>query len=138
MKGLTWVAIIGIAAFGFWHFRSHTTPSARETEYALRAYLGSPESNRCSGSLTVEQLDDVSVGDYVKEFGGWPVYANHMEVCHSGIMTTTFDSRHDAERKVAAAFVRRSNTGRVEVFQPAAFQQMQQAFQKAVDSIQIK
>ena len=24
----------------------------------------------------------VSVGDYSKEFGGWPVYAAHAETCH--------------------------------------------------------
>jgi hypothetical protein len=140
MKPFTWLVIIGVAGFGFWHFRSHATPSARDVEPVLRAYLAS----KCSGSMTLGQLDNLRVGDYVPQFGGWPVYADHAETCHEqqGVIstTTTYDGQHDAERQVAAAFVRRTATGRVEVFVPEIFQsgarEMQQTLQKAMDSMQ--
>lgn len=142
MKPFTWLVIIGVAGFAFLHFRSHATPTARDVEPALRAYL----TSKCSGSATLVQLDNLSVGDYVAEFGGWPVYADHAETCHrqegTSNSTTTYDGRGDVEHHVAAAFVRRTVTGGVEVFLPEIFQsgerEMQRSFQKAVDSMQIK
>jgi hypothetical protein len=94
--------------------------------------------------MTLGQLDNLSVGDYLPQFGGWPVYVDHAETCHEreGVTstTTTYDGEHDAERHVAAAFVRRTVTGRVEVFMPEIFQsagrEMQQSLQKAMDSMQ--
>jgi len=150
MKGFIWAAIIVAVAAGVWHFRSQQAPSTRQVEAALRDYLSSAESNHCSGSMTIEQLDSVSVGDYSKEFGGWPVYAAHAETCHesgnssgySSTSSSTYDGRNNARRKVAAAFVRRSPSGGVEIFTPALFKngqaEMQQTFQKAFDNIQIK
>lgn len=145
MKPFTWLVIIGVALFGFWHFRSRATPSAQDVEPALRAYLTRTLTSKCSGSMTFEQLDNLSVGDYAPESGGWPVYADHAETCHEhfGVTTstTTYDGRGDAERHVAVAFVRRTVTGHVEVFLPDIFQagerQMQQSLQKAVDGLQI-
>ena len=111
-------------------------------EPALRDYL----SSQCAGSATLGKLENVRVGDYMSQFGGWPVYADHSESCeqHEGVVhaTTTFDGEHDAQRQVAAAFVRRSLTGRIEIFVPEIFQvgqrEMQQSLQKALDNMQIK
>src|SRR5438309_4946020 len=73
MKRLRWLLLVAIVAVAFVHYRSHAAPSAREVESALRVYLSSPESQNCSGSMTLEQLDEVRVGEYAEQFGGWPV-----------------------------------------------------------------
>ncbi len=147
MKRLKWLVLIAIAAVAFLYYRSHAAPSAREVESALRVYLSSPESQNCSGSMTLEQLDDIRVGEYVEQFGGWPVYAAHRETCHeenhssgySSRLTQTYDGRRDAERNVAVAYVRRSMTGGVELFVPALFRegerQMRETIQKSLDSV---
>src|SRR5438270_8676942 len=77
MKRLRWLLLVAIVAVAFVHYRSHAAPSAREVESALRVYLSSPESQNCSGSMTLEQLDEVRVGEYAEQLGGWPVYAAH-------------------------------------------------------------
>src|SRR5437762_9418649 len=82
MKRLRWLLLVAIVAVAFVHYRSHAAPSAREVESALRVYLSSPESQNCSGSMTLEQLDEVRVGEYAEQLGGWPVYAAHRETCH--------------------------------------------------------
>ncbi len=150
MKRLRWLLLVAIVAVAFVHYRSHAAPSTREVESALRVYLSSPESQNCSGSMTLEQLDEVRVGEYAEQLGGWPVYAAHRETCHeenrssgySSRYSQTFDGRRDGERNVAVAFVRRSVTGQVEVFVPGLFgegeRRMRETIHKSLESIQLK
>ena len=150
MKRLRWLLLVAIVAVAFVHYRSHAAPSTREVESALRVYLSSPESQNCSGSMTLEQLDEVRVGEYAEQLGGWPVYAAHRETCHeenrssgySSRYSQTYDGRRDGERNVAVAFVRRSVTGQVEVFVPGLFgereRQMRETIHKSLESIQLK
>jgi hypothetical protein len=150
MKRLKWLLFIAIAVVAFLYYRSHAAPSAREVESALRVYLSSPASQNCSGSMTLEQLDDVRLGDYTEQFGGWPVYAAHRETCHEASRAAgysmrssqTYDGRRDGERNVAVAFVRRSVTGQVEVFEPTLFRdgerQMRETIQKSLESVRLK
>ena len=100
--------------------------------------------------MTLEQLDEVRVGEYAEQLGGWPVYAVHRETCHeenrsSGYparYSRTYDGRRDGERNVAVGFVRRSVTGQVEVFVPGLFgegeRQMRETIHKSLESIQLK
>ena len=147
MKRLKWLLVIAIAVVAFLYYRSHAAPSAREVESALRVYLSSPDSQNCSGSMTLEQLDDVRLGEYTEQFGGWPVYAAHRETCHEVSRSAgysvrswqSYDGRRDGERNVAVAFVRRSVTGQVEVFEPALFRdgerQVRETIQKSLENI---
>jgi hypothetical protein len=142
MRISLWLIAVAAAGVGVWHFRSSSAPSVRQIEPLLRDYLVSEASRSCSGTMTLERLDDVSIGDFSTQMGGWPVYAAHVETCRQGGDSTTFDGSKDAERKVASAFARRSAAGGVELYTPAFFQNaqrdMQQTFQKALDSIQPK
>jgi hypothetical protein len=141
-----WSAAIALAGFGIWHFTHARAPSAAEVEPLLRSYLESKQD--CAGTLTVKQLDSVAVGAYMKDMGGWPIYANHKEECHveqSGsyhlTSTTTYDGSDDAASQVAAAFARRTATGGIELYVPGIFEagqrQMQEALQKAADSVKV-
>jgi hypothetical protein len=142
MRKLILLAAVGIAAFGLWHWRSTSPPSAQQVELLVRDYLVANSSGNCSGSMTLEQLDDLSVGEFSSQFGGWPVYANHRETCHQGNGSVTYDGSKDVERHVAAVFVRRTRTGRLEAYMPSIFgdaqRQMEQSFKKALDNMQTK
>jgi hypothetical protein len=142
MRKLMVVMVVGAAVFAVWHWRSNSPPSAKQVEPLLKDYLLSGASGRCSGVTTLDQLDDVSVGEFSSQFGGWPVYANHQETCRQGNSSLTYDGSSDVERHVAAAFVRRTTTGRLETFLPSFFgdaqRQMEQTFQKALDNMQTK
>jgi hypothetical protein len=142
MRKLMVVVVVGAASFAIWHWRSTSPPSANQVEPLLREYLLSDESGNCAGTTTVEQLDDVSVGEFSSQFGGWPVYANHRETCRRGSSSMTYDGSKDVERHVAAVFVRRTATGRLETYIPPFFadarRQMEQSLQKALDNMQAR
>src|SRR5437762_14211396 len=97
MKRLRWLLLVAVVAVAFVHYRSHAAPSAGEVESALRVYLSSPGAQNCSGSMTLEQLDEVRVGEYAEQLGGWPVYAAHRETCHEENRSSGYRSE---ERRV--------------------------------------
>jgi len=142
MRRLMLIVAVGIAVFGIWHWRSISPPSAQQVEPLLKDYLLANSSGNCSGTMTLEQLEDVSVGEFSSQFGGWPVYANHRETCHQGNSSMTYDGSKDVERHVAAVFVRRTTTGHIETYVPSIFgdaqRQMEKSFQKALDSMQTR
>jgi hypothetical protein len=142
MRKLMVVVVLGAAVFAIWHWRSNSRPSASQVEPLLKDYLVSGASSNCSGAMTLDQLDEVSVGEFSSQFGGWPVYANHRETCRQGSGSVTYDGSSDVERHVAAVFVRRTATGRLETYLPSIFgdaqRQMEQSFQKALDNTQIR
>jgi hypothetical protein len=139
MRKLMVVAAVVAAGFAIWHWRSTSPPSANQVEPILKDYLLSGASGNCPGAMTLDELDDVSVGEFSSQFGGWPVYANHRETCRQGSSSMTYDGSRDVERHVAAVFVRRTATGRIEAYVPSFFgdaqRQMEQSFQKALDNV---
>ena len=139
------LAAFALGAFAVWHYAHPSSPSAAQVEPLLRTYLES--TSHCGGTIDI-QLDNVSIGPYTSQMGGWPVYANHVEECHAKVagfdnssLTTTYDGSHDAEKKVAAAFVRRSTSGQLELYVPEIYQgaqrEMQQTLEHAVDSVKV-
>ena len=141
MRAVIALIVIAGIGYGIWHFKSASPPAAAAVEPLLRDYLAANGVAGCGGSVTVTQLEQVSVGEYSDQFQGWPVFADHMEVCRSGDNSSTYDGSKDAERKVAAAFVKRSG-GRLEIFTPGLFadaqKQMQNAMQSALDQVKPK
>jgi hypothetical protein len=137
-----WLIGICLAVFCAYRFVHSGAPSAGEVEPVLRSYLES----RCVGELDISQLEDIRVGEYSGQLCGWPVYANHVETCvvHDGstpyesTMRTTDEGGHDADRNVAVAMVRRTASGRLEMYTPgfvqAAGREMQQMLDHALDN----
>lgn len=145
MRAGFWFLAIPLAVFGLYRFAHSGAPTPQQLEPLVRSYLESS----CGGAVQISQLDQVSAGEYSEQFGGWPVYANHEEACvehdsskpYANTTTTTYDGSHDVERKVAVAFVRRSLSGRLELYTPALFQaaqrEMQQTLQHALDNVKV-
>lgn len=141
MRKSIWLIAAAAVVFGVWHFRGNPRPSVRQIAPLLKHYLESGAAEGCSGTLVLERLDSVAVGTFSSQMGGWPIYAAHVETCHEGGKSTTYDGSKDAEHKVAAVFAHRTATG-IELYTPAIFQtaqrDMQHTFQKAFDSVQTK
>ncbi len=139
MRKSIWLLAVAAVIFGVWHFRSNGQPSVQQIEPLLKDFL---KSGDCSGTLVLERLDSVSIGTFSRQMGGWPIYAAHVETCHEGGKSTTYDGSKDAEHKIAAVFARRGIFGNLELFTPAIFQSAQRdmklSFQKAFDSAQAK
>lgn len=145
MRAGFWLLAIPLAALGLYRYAHSGAPNPRQLEPLVRGYLQST----CTGTLEVSQLDDISVGEYSEQFGGWPVYANHVESCvehdsskpYANTTTIVDQNGHDADRKVAVAFVRRTMTGRLELYTPqlfrAAQREMQQTLQHALDNVKV-
>lgn len=139
MRPILWLCAIVVAVFGIYHVTHSGAPSAQQVEPLLRSYL----VRNCQGDAEITQLDSIRVGDYAAQLHGWPVYANHVETCDSssttGSTTMTYDGGHDADKNVAVAFIRRSWSGRLELYTPGFYQarerQMQQMMQHAFDNI---
>lgn len=138
MRAGLWLIAIVAVVFGLYHFMHSGAPTTREVEPVLRSFLVS----QCNGDSEISQLDSIRVGPYSQPLGGWPVYADHVETCATsngnGTMRSTYDGSHDGDRNVAAAMVRRTATGRLEMFTPgyvqAAGQEMQQMLNHAFDN----
>lgn len=137
MRVVLWLAVILLAGFGVYRFAHSGTPSAADVEPLLRSYLES----QCTGASDVSQLDDIRVGEYSQQLGGWPVYANHVETCtdhdsskpYQNSTHETYQGAHDADHNVAVAMVRRSASGRLEMYQPELFQAAQREMQQMLD-----
>jgi hypothetical protein len=112
------LAAFALGAFAVWHYAHSSSPSASRVEPLLRTYLES--TSHCGGTIDI-QVDNVSIGPYASQMGGWPVYANHVEECHAKVagfdnssLTTTYDVP--------------------EIFQGAQ-REMQQTMEHAVDNV---
>jgi hypothetical protein len=146
MRAGFWFIAVPLAVFGIYRFAHSGAPNPAQLEPLVRSYL---ESSCPGGTANVSQLDDISVGEYAEQFGGWPVYANHVESCvehdaskpYANTSTTIYRGGQDADRKVAVAFVRRRLSGRLELYTPELFQaaqrEMQQSMQHAFDNVKV-
>lgn len=140
-----WILAIPLVAFGVYRYLHSGAPTAEQVEPLVHRYLESS----CAGSAQLRQLDGIRVGAYSAQFGGWPVFANHVEACvehdrsrpYDNTTTTIHEGGQDADREVAVAFVRRRVTGRLELYIPELFQQaaqqMQQTMQHAFDNVTV-
>ncbi|MGC1387365.1 MAG: hypothetical protein WA807_05090 [Steroidobacteraceae bacterium] len=139
MRKSIWLLAVAAVVFAGWHFLSNGQPSVQQIEPLLKDFL---KSGDCSGTLVLERLDSVSIGAFSTQMGGWPIYAAHVETCHEGGKSTTYDGSRDAEHKIAAVFARRSVIGNLELYTPTIFQSAQRdmklSLQKAFDSAQAK
>jgi hypothetical protein len=145
MRAGMWLVAIPLAAFGLYRLAHSGAPSPQQVEPLVRSYL----ERSCPGGAEVSQLDGVRVGEYSQQFGGWPVYANHVETCvqhdpskpYDNTTTLTHEAGHDADQNVAVAFAHRTMSGRLELYTPELFQQaqreMQQTLQHAFDNVKV-
>lgn len=127
MKKIIYIVILlVIVFFGYKYFsgsRSTAKPDVVVVEKMLGDYLIKRTESKCNGTVNLEFLRDVSVGEYKPNYLGgnedvWPVYANYELTCREGGKTRTFEDLNDGKSKVAITFLHKNAFGRFELFEP--------------------
>jgi len=98
-------------------------PEIKDVYPLIEEYLTAQKAKTCTGDVTIDSLRVNSVGDFIKEYGGWPVYSDFEVTCHSESITSTWKSTDDC--KTMTALVRQTSAGKYECFIPEMFQQAQ-------------
>jgi hypothetical protein len=86
---------------------SDTKPTTDEVEPALKVYLLAEKGRTCKGKVEVARLTVTDVGDFDKQYGGWPVYATFSVTCYEGGNSSTWES-NDPKDKVMTSLVRKN------------------------------
>jgi hypothetical protein len=114
-------------------------PAVTEIENVVREYLIS-RSSCLGGSVTLEGYNVTSVGDFVDQMGGFPVYASYLSRCVKPGSTITYDGTKHKE--AAAAFVRKTGAGSYQAFTPQIFEsaekEIRAEMEKAFSKIKMK
>jgi hypothetical protein len=109
-----------------------SNPGADEVEHALKSYLLAEKAKTCGGRVELERLRVIEVGEFDKQWGGWPAYATFTLTCYDGGNRTTWNS-NDGSKKVITAFVRKTASGEYECFIPDTFREAQEQLKKQMD-----
>ena len=107
-------------------------PTSDEVEPALKAYLMSEKAKTGGGTATVDRLSLTDVGDFDKQWRGWPVYATFSVTCCEGGNRTTWES-NDPSDKAMTGLVRKNAAGDNEYFIPDMFRVAQEGMQKQIE-----
>lgn len=120
----------GRTGFSFRSISNNGSPPAvAQIAPVVEKYLLS--SGSCGGSRSLKKLYVSSVGAYVPQFGGFPVYGDYSVVCKNGNITTTFNSSGDS--KTAITYLRSSLTG-WEAFTPEIFRQGEEEMKRLFEA----
>jgi hypothetical protein len=114
-----------------------TKPTTDEVEPALKAYLLAEKARTCKGKVEVERLTVTDVGDFDKQWGGWPVFATFSVTCYEAGNRSTWES-NDPKDKVMTALVRKNAVGEYECFIPDMFRAAQEQVKKELENMMKK
>ena len=109
-------------------------PNLDQVEPALKSYLTTEQARTCSGTVTVDRVSILKIGDFESKLDGFPVYATFGVTC-SGINGNSTWSSDDSSMAKFTAVVRKKTTGEFECFMPDAFKEQRNAFQKGTDQV---
>jgi hypothetical protein len=116
---------------------SDTKPTTDEVEPALTTYLLAEKARTCNGKVEVERLTVTRVGDFDKQWGGWPVYATFSITCYAGGNRTTWNS-NDPSDKAMTSLVRKNAAGDYECFIPDMFRAAHEQMNKQLENMMKK
>ena len=111
-----------------------TAPSIAETEPLLRTFLTGEKAKTCGGTVNVDQMSIVRIGEYEDKYGGWPVYATFTFVCVevSSISSWTND---DTSSTKWVSVVREKSSGGYECYIPELFRQRENELSRQMDRL---
>jgi hypothetical protein len=109
-------------------------PSTEQVEPALRAYLTMEKAKSCGGTVTVDRLSILRIGDFESKLDGFPVYATFGVTCTEGSNFSVWNN-DDTSSTGLTTVVRKKSTGEFECFMPDVFKERQNAMQKGVDQV---
>jgi hypothetical protein len=106
-------------------------PEIADVEPLVDQYLTAKKALTCNGEVTLERLKINRIGDYIKEYGGWPVYSEFEVTCNSDPVSTTWKSTDDGE--TMTVLVRQTASGGYECFMPDIFRQAEEQLNKMLE-----
>ncbi len=121
------IALLVISGYTFYTSFISSKPNIKQTEAALIEYLKLNISPNCSSDtkeMTVTHLSDISIGGYIKQFDSYPIYASYSVTCKTDVGSYTYDGLDSANKKTAVVFARKA-LGRILLFVPPVFKDMQ-------------
>ncbi len=127
------IVILVCAFFAIRYFTTNNRPSIIGIESKIKTYIESSDFGNCKGTNALTFLDNVSLGAYIKQFDAWPIYANYETKCKVGSNTTTYNGRNNAQKKVAMVFVKKGNSGNLDIFIPDIYNQAFNEMQQKID-----
>jgi len=124
--------VLGLSLLAFAGCSGDEKPTAEKVEPALKAYLIAQKAKTCNGTVTLDRMSIQKIGDFDKQFGGWPVYATFSVTCKEGSNSTTWHS-DDASSEAMASLARKTASGDIECFMPAMFQNAEEQLKKQLE-----
>jgi hypothetical protein len=109
-------------------------PSAEEVEPALKHYLIMEKAKTCGGTVTVDRLSILKVGEFESKLDGFPVYATFGVSCVEGSGFSNWNS-DDTSTTNFTTVVRRKMSGEIECFMPDLFKERQNAMQRQQNTL---
>jgi hypothetical protein len=109
-------------------------PSIAETEPGVRAYLLGEKRKSCGGTVTVDQLTVMRIGDYEDKYTGWPVYATFSVACVEGSSFSNW-SNQDTSSAHWVTIVRQKMDGGYECYVPEIFQERDNSLSREMDRL---
>jgi hypothetical protein len=106
-------------------------PTVEQVEPALKTYLVLEKAKTCNGTVTVDRVSILKIGDFETKLDGYPVYATFGVVCSEGSVWTS----DDTSTATFTTVVRKKMSGEFECFMPEAFQQRKNAMQRQIDAL---
>lgn len=109
-------------------------PSIVETAPWLRTYLIGEKAKSCGGTVNVDQLTLVRIGEYEDKYGGWPVYATFAITCVEGSSFDTW-TNEDTSSTNWISVVREKLSGGYECYVPELYRQRQNQLSREMDRL---
>jgi len=109
-------------------------PSIAEAEPGLRAFLIGEKGKSCAGTVNVDHLTIVRIGEYEDKYAGWPVYATFAITCVEGSSFSTW-TNEDTSSTNWASIVRQKLSGGYECYVPELFRQRENDMSRQINQL---
>lgn len=128
------IAAATVLASLFMSCSGDSNPGTEDVEHAVKSYLLAEKAKSCGGRVELERLNVLAVGDFDKQWGGWPVYTTFSITCYDGGSRTTWKTS-DGSDKVITAFARKTPSGEFECFIPDKFREAHEQLRQQLENM---
>ena len=109
-------------------------PSVDDVIPALKTYLIMEKAKSCGGTVSVDRISILKIGDFESKLDGFPVYATFGVTCQESSNFSTWNSDDTSTVKFTAV-VRKKMSGEFECFMPDLFKERQNAMERQQEAL---
>jgi hypothetical protein len=126
--------IVGLSVLVLVGCAGSKKPTTAEIEPALRTFLIMEKAKSCAGSVSVDHLTIIKIGDYEEKYVGWPVYATFSVACVEGSSFNTW-SNDDTSTTVFTSVAREKLSGSYECYIPEQYRQRENPVARQIEAL---